>query len=428
MLPYFPEIYDDELLYSVLARAMHHLGAPPYCSFSQYAFGRPDVRAIYDLPSHLAPLTSGLPHGPDLLERLIHRHTLFPYDVAFVDPEVRGRVASAMRDRGKRPAHALGKPGLRNGSIDALRFCADCLSEWEASGVEPYWRRVHQLPSALVCVHHGSVLRTSEAIASMHGRTMWVRVDSSSCPSDAPPVVDVDDDAILSRLRRLARDSWDLLRGAASVENFDRKGYSSRLRDAGFVRGRVARLDLRSVRTAVRDYWGGCLDFWPGLKDLDAGRDTWVDKLVRSPGHKPPLNHLLFRGWLDSLPPTEQAGPPFGEGPWLCANPLAAHYGEPVVTQFDLCRRFHGGKVAGRFTCACGFVYIRRRIADGIVSEPRFEEYGPLAPQMIRKCNAEGWSINAMARRLKVSRNAVSNIAAKNGIDLSHRRRKREGE
>lgn len=164
MLSYFPALYDDELLYSALARAMHHLGIPTYALFSQYAFGWPDVRAIYDLPNHLAPLTSELPDGPNLLERLIQRHTLFPYDVAFVDPDTRARVARAMRGRGTPPGRALGKPSLRNGSIDALRFCVDCLSEWEASGFEPYWRRVHQLPSVLICVHHGSVLQVSNVL------------------------------------------------------------------------------------------------------------------------------------------------------------------------------------------------------------------------------------------------------------------------
>jgi hypothetical protein len=48
---------------------------------------------------------------------------------------------------------------------------------------------------------------------------------------------------------------------------------------------------------------------------------------------------------------------PFGKGPWLCLNPVADHYLQKIITNYDI-RRLKK-KIYGKFSCVCGFEYSR---------------------------------------------------------------------
>lgn len=93
-------------------------------------------------------------------------------------------------------------------------------------------------------------------------------------------------------------------------------------------------------------------------------KTNWLLKLVRQPRNSHhPLYHLLLMQFLGYTPEEFFKLPEglgiFGDGPWPCLNPAAAHYREPVITDFRFGRRQRYGRPRGVFSCGCGFSFIR---------------------------------------------------------------------
>lgn len=88
MLAYFPAIYPDELLYSVLARYHLHMGMPHVSSTLESLFGNRKVIAAFDLPGNLQALAERIPSDRKLsAEKMIDELTLYPYFSAFEPPK-----------------------------------------------------------------------------------------------------------------------------------------------------------------------------------------------------------------------------------------------------------------------------------------------------------------------------------------------------
>ena len=155
-LSYFPRVYPDELLYSVIGRWRRHLGWPTPTETAASLFGELGrVRAIVDVPGQLGELAKRLPlELGHPTSKLIDQHTLFSYVTAFLDDERRDKVRSHMIGSNGKPHQHLGP---RQDGIDVvaeLRFCPTCAEQMTADFGETYWRRSHQLPSSLVCDEH----------------------------------------------------------------------------------------------------------------------------------------------------------------------------------------------------------------------------------------------------------------------------------
>jgi len=99
---------------------------------------------------------------------------------------------------------------------------------------------------------------------------------------------------------------------------------------------------------------------------------NWLSAIVRKPRKVfHPIRHLLlfqFLGisigtFLPKPPSRGQTGDlsyqPFGTGPWLCLNPAADHYHQPVVTHLEISLCGDTKKPVGKFSCSCGFIYCR---------------------------------------------------------------------
>jgi hypothetical protein len=178
-LTYFPRVYPNELLFSVIARWRGHLGWPSPSQTAEVLFGkRGRVRAIVDIPGQIDELIKKLPvqlgHSAS---SLIMRHTLFPYVTAFLEEDRRLKVGRQMRIVSGKPHQHLGPriPGID--FVTHLRFCSECATEMNNVYGETYWVRDHQLPSSLVCHLHGNMLVAGCAIPTA-GRPAYIPAPS----------------------------------------------------------------------------------------------------------------------------------------------------------------------------------------------------------------------------------------------------------
>lgn len=190
-LTYFPRIYPNELLFSVIARWRGHLGWPSPSQTAEALFGKHGrVRAIVDIPGQIDELIEKLPvqlgHSAS---SLIMRHTLFPYVTAFLDEDRRLKVDRQMRIISGKPHQHLGPrmPGIDFSTH--LRFCPECATEMNDVHGEAYWVREHQLPSSLICHIHENLLVAGCAMPTA-GRPAYVPAPSPleipSCAESEP--------------------------------------------------------------------------------------------------------------------------------------------------------------------------------------------------------------------------------------------------
>ena len=165
-LSFFPEPFEDELLYSLMARVREMTGLSHNAVINMF-LGKNEGWVTVDLPLRLNQVSACIGSEVMSCRDLIERHTLFSYYMGFLDcpayAHARQLAAEGWAGSGakhiKRQISPIGRPSY-------LRFCANCAdADKEVSGIAG-WRRSHQCPGVFICPEHGAELLESEISSS----------------------------------------------------------------------------------------------------------------------------------------------------------------------------------------------------------------------------------------------------------------------
>lgn len=288
-LSYFPLTGQDELVYSMASRWADASVPPSDDHARRELFG--------DRPSHVsATLTGNLERFAALVprkeldtERLVERHTLFPYYRPFLAPDVADRL-HGMLLRGWEPKPQVWWSGMRTTvpALPYLAFCPDCGREDVREVGERTWRRAHQLPGVELCHRHGTRLRLSP---TERGHTRVFRVHPR-------------DHAIYPEVPRLlpervalafAKESVRLLEGDVTFPDHValHAGMAAVIAARGFVSsGRIARRRLEAhIRGVIGD---DALEAF-GMSTITSRSPGSLHAVHehRSPVFAPPCRYLL---------------------------------------------------------------------------------------------------------------------------------------
>lgn len=298
MLPYFPQIYPDELLYSVLARYHRHTCSSSPKQTLGDLFGCRTVRATVDLPSHLGALCKRLP--PDLhlsAERMVAEFTLFPYYVAFQPATVAQAVLTALIDGPADSVHVrLGIAASTIPAPRALRFCPACHAEAMAHWGEQYWHRAHQLPGVLVCPDHGMPLVESSVVLGLSHQHEFFAATDETCGSNGALPSWAEDEHCRTFLRDVAAGSVALLTMRLPPMSFEDLAvrYRQALIDRHFATAR-GRVDHDRLHHAFENFFMPVRAVLPALTT-----NEWLSAIARKHRHAfHPLCHILFGLFLD---------------------------------------------------------------------------------------------------------------------------------
>ena len=161
MLPYFPVPYEDELLYSCIARYGCHTGqAQNQKAVIRDVWGTDSAVAIPDLPSHLQDFIDNVGAvWQTSINELIAQFTLAPLYFPFLSAQQTREVIFSMGSKDGGQIHS--RVGIVASCVPIpahFRYCPQCLAEQLAELGEAYWRRMHQLPCIDVCIVHSCKL------------------------------------------------------------------------------------------------------------------------------------------------------------------------------------------------------------------------------------------------------------------------------
>lgn len=286
----------DETFYSMMARASAYLGFPQRGVFHRSLFGA-DVTVTRELPAGLGAVAASGVFGTKPLDRVLDDWTLFPYYSHFESKDRVRAACQAMIEGNTSVHHKLGSWGGAVPPPAGLRFCLECVEEMLAEEGHLWWRRGHQMPSAMLCPDHGTILRGVPASQERRD-DRYIPASLAICGDSAKTVIQSAAPHVMHDLRELARASDLLLDDHRQVHPVDRRAYYLEELDRAGMLDRAGEANLFKVAQAMTRYWGDTLRIWHGLEADGQCSQRWIGGLLWGGGSSPPLHHLLLAGML----------------------------------------------------------------------------------------------------------------------------------
>ncbi|WP_136525492.1 TnsD family Tn7-like transposition protein [Geomonas ferrireducens] len=395
---YLPFPYQDELLYSVLARYCSRSNQRPH-KLACLIFDKCFVILRADLPCALSAVARKTkPTWGMTAETILKELTLFPFYEPFLPKPVRDNRMHALL---LGPCRCnIGTKAYRVKSPIFLRLCVKCAESDREELAETYWRRVHQLPGVIVCPQHGTPL-VSTLARIQPGRTECVDASSATFGNTEPL-----DNLDIEIIQMIAMRCKDVLFGKKN--EWDGKTSATDYRDAALKRGIQRLPGICSPNLFVEKFlahYGAPLLTKLGMLGAE-GKAPWLRNMFQNNSKQifHPIEHILVQLYLESLPEVASAYP-FGLGPWMCPNPYATHTEKYPIQKLSI-RSRQDKTYYGRAKCSCGFTFTTHGTERDNPRMPVVEQissYGCTRYLYAQKLLRGGSSTDQIAKILKVN-------------------------
>lgn len=425
MMTFFPVPYEDEVLYSVLARYHVRSGNTSYKATMKDLFGSTSVTAVMDLPSNIQNLVNNMPLSSRYTEEyLIKSHTLFLFYSAFLPPERSEQIFESMK--GDNGGSIYSRTGIMASSIvlnQYFKFCPVCIKEDKLRYGELYWHRVHQIPGVLICPKHHVPLYNSQVLVRGYNKHEYKAAGEENCV-EPDIAVKYSDDAF-EKLIRLAEDAQVLLNSDFEKRSIEwyKEQYLAKMMKMGFAtsNGKVHQKDF--IKEFIDYYGEKFLDIVQSRINIDNDSNWLMDMIRKKNKTAHPIRHLLLSRFLGisllDLFYNKMEYKPFGDGPWPCLNAAAGHYLKPVVCDLKVSHSTDLKCPVGTFSCTCGFVYTRSGPDESEDARYRFgriKAFGTVWEEKLKELVNQKLSLRETARLLGVDANTVKKYARKLGL------------
>ena len=418
MIGYFPKPYENELYYSIFARYHKHVGNY-YISNTLTELVGEYYPINYEMPIGTDYLVSQVKQFSDLYsnEYFINNHTLIPFVKPFMKEEWEKSILNknkSLRHLGLFFYFAKSRDRIEI-SKDHLYYCSECLKEQFDIYGEGYWNRIHQVPGVFVCTKHHSILNIFENHNLYDNEFVLPRKNDIKIPDE------IYSNEVLDCLINLAEDVEYIIN-----MNFDIKT------NEYYLDKYKTLIEIKGIAYPVFEGYKKLnnlfLNFYPNefLKIVDSffestANSSWLRYLYGKGmyvGKLHPIRHLLlmrlFCGSARNFFEREYTYVPFGNGPWVCMNPLAEHYQENVAEDIKIGIHSQNRRIQGDIICSCGFVY---RLFEGEKSPLEIEHFnlriiekGDVWEEALNKLIKEKKSFKEIACYTKMHEKTVSKI------------------
>jgi hypothetical protein len=426
MMPFFPVPYDDEILYSVLARYHLRSGNTSFKATLEDVFGINSITSVMDLPSNLNRIIENLPiKSKYTADYFIYNHTLFPFYSAFIPEERAAKIISSMK--GDTGGSIYSRIGIMASSItfnQYFRFCPECSKEDKKKYGELYWHRVHQVPGVLVCPQHKIFLQDSSIKIRRYNKSEYVAADEENC-SDKGCSIKCSEKTFM-KLLLLAQDVQALMNHIYVRKEISwfKEQYIAAMMGKGYatINGKINQKEF--TKDFIDFYGEEFLKLVQSDIDLDSDINWLSDMLRKKNKVNHPIRHLLMIRFLN-IPMNDLFNrkieyKPFGNGPWPCLNAAADHYMKPVIDNIKVTYSTDCKSPVGIFKCSCGFTYLRSGPYKSEMDRykaSRILKFGPVWEARLKDLINKKLSLRMIARDLKVDPNTVNKYAIKLGLN-----------
>lgn len=297
---FFPTPYEDELLYSILARYCVQSGNLNSIQNFDDMFGTRNVIASIEIQGNLDVLISNMPLNASYTsDYFIFKHTLFPFLASFI-PEERAREVIDNMKNGN-VANAYNMMGLTASNIiynRYFRFCPECVKEDIRNHGETYWHRLHQVTGVFVCPKHKEYLYDSTVLMRGANRQAYISATTDNCLVKERKTFSYD---TFEKLLWIAEDIQTILNKKFTFQSIKKHKYiyMEKLIEKGFANLNTM-VHQKKLRKAVHEFWGKeVLELLQSPID-DNKSCFWLSSLVRDNGiASQPIRHLIVARALE---------------------------------------------------------------------------------------------------------------------------------
>ncbi|MBU5317650.1 TnsD family transposase [Clostridium bornimense] len=426
MITIFPKAYNNELLYSWMARYTFINGNIKDSYDKEDLFGNP--KWTFDLfrQNNLEYFVNCFPKQLGYTtENIIYRNTIFPVFFKFMDNERKNNIikkicssnlSTFIKEIG---INIINSTEVRN----YINICPLCYEEDKEIHNDAYIHRNYQVPGCYMCAKHNVFLKKYYIKGNdTYGNYKDIKfIDINNIDSSSLEEYDLlnEDKELYLYVSKCIDNIFN------GVLNDDivaiREKYQSKLYEKGYIVN--TKLALKKLCNDFNSYYSKeFLDSFDSYiynsKDI-----LWMRYLVSNKDCKVhvthPIRHILFIIFLfgtleDFILYEAKNFRDFGKGPWICLNSLCKDYKKTVITDTKIVRR--NKKITAQFKCpTCGFKYCRD--TENIDSIRAIIDRGWVWRQELKKLYKKNLSLAEMSRRLSCEVRCVKNNIKKLGLD-----------
>lgn len=303
MINFLPLIYEDELLYSVIARYRRMCGMVSKRALVRDMFGELYIINSSFFPQYIKAFVSNLPPTSRITtEDIIKKHTLFPFYTAFLSQEKAKLIYEVMEDGGN-GSHmsiekVIGIGGSKVKKANYLKYCPICFKKDLEKFGESYWRTTHQIIGSFYCSKHEILLKESSVHSTGSG-VEFICADNEVC--DEKVLLDQYSTTIKKMNLKYTKSAEKLLHEDYSRKNLDEiiGFYIDRLRDKGLASANGSLYTSEVQHHFLNYYPEQYLRLMQSEFDPDKPAN-WLRLFIRyNNKNRSPLRHLLFLQFLE---------------------------------------------------------------------------------------------------------------------------------
>ena len=254
MIGFMPEIYPDELLYSMFARYYERSGYLAYIFAAEDLFQNKNERPDVEFINRLTQDAQSVIHKKMSADEVIMNHTMFPYYGRFLGKERRTEAYFALLNTDGNYRNLLPMPKAKRQRF--LRYCPICLNMDRDKYGETYWHRIHQMQGIDICPIHFCVLQNTDiAIGSTTSPRFSAAEDMIK---DFEKIEVVEDE----KERKLAQYILDVVASNIDFDNDTKLGdyLSYRLKDTKYMTGALR--NMQGLTNDFNDFYGTETELW----------------------------------------------------------------------------------------------------------------------------------------------------------------------
>lgn len=178
MIACYPKFYDDELVYSFLARYFERTGYINYVSAAKDLFDKNTVRPDIEFVNKYTEDAIKMLTKHITFDEVILNHTMFPYYCRFIDSERKKKAFNSLVNMNV-DFHKYIPVPKHKGINRYLRYCPLCAEEDRMNYGETYWHRSHQMMGVDICPVHFCNLVNSNVLISGKASPCLVTAEES---------------------------------------------------------------------------------------------------------------------------------------------------------------------------------------------------------------------------------------------------------
>ncbi|WBW98091.1 TnsD family Tn7-like transposition protein [Oceanirhabdus sp. W0125-5] len=418
MLNFFPQIYQDEILYSVLGRYHMLSGNNSFKDTIRDIFDKDTYIPTIEFPCNLSNLGNYLPYDA---EDIIKGHTLLPIYFPFLPEKRRMKIVENMKNGTGIGIKA--STGYLAGSlfkVSGLKYCPRCLEHDIKEYGEGYFHRIHQVQGVFVCHKHECFLEEYPIRLSEASRVSFLKFDSSKILNSK--IKDIESEKLRIFID-IAKAVEYLLQNDLSRFNQIKlhKMYMDILEERGYL-SYSRRVKQRLIYEEFSSFYNKEV-----LQMLNSEIDyysefNWLKVILRKPKRVVhPIRHILLiiflKGNMENFFCIIR-DKKLVKRKYPCLNPVCRNYRKLVISKCEVTVDYKVKEKIGTFYCECGFVY-SRKIKDDIYKIGKIKRFGCVWEEALKKHILDGnRSIRGIGKYMRCDPKTIVKYADK--FNLKH--------